>query len=419
MLPSRRQLPHNAAMHRRTTLTIFIALLAMACTPGAPPSFTVSETLEVPVSGPSLGVRMSSGASGQLLLSWMERRDDGADLRVSEFTNSGWAAPILVVTDPRMFVNWADLPSVTAIGKDQWLAQWLSYSADAPYAYDVRVAQSFDRGRKWTASQSPHSDGTSTEHGFVSVYPDGMSTGLIWLDGRKTINEVDEDPTSSGMTLRAATIDSDGEIRREQEIDALVCDCCQTSVAVGSKGPIAAYRNRTEDEIRDIYISRQRDGEWLAGTAIADDNWEIAGCPVNGPSIAASGDFVAVAWFTAANGVPLVKASISRNGGVSFSEPFLISDKQPSGHVDIAYLGHSVFAVSWMEAGDDAEKVQLRALASNGELGAVLTVGETNVSYNVPQMEAHDGELLLAWTGADAETSTIVSKRVRELDTPQ
>ena len=221
------------------------------------------------------------------------------------------------------------------------------------------------------------------------------------------------------MTLRAATIDSDGEIRGEQEIDALVCDCCQTSVAVGSKGPVAAYRNRTVDEIRDIYVSRQRDGEWQTASAISDDNWEIAGCPVNGPSIAASGDFIAVAWFTAANGVPLVKASISRNAGDSFSDPVLISEQLPSGHVDIAYLGHSVFAVSWMEAGNDTEKVQLRALASNGELGEVLTVGDTNVSYNVPQMEARDGELLLAWTVEDGEISTIVSKRVRELDARQ
>ena len=39
-------------------------------------------------------------------------------------------------------------------------------------------------------------------------------------------------------------------------LDARACDCCQTDAAMTSAGPVVVYRNRTEEEIRDIYIAR-------------------------------------------------------------------------------------------------------------------------------------------------------------------
>ena len=39
-------------------------------------------------------------------------------------------------------------------------------------------------------------------------------------------------------------------------LDQRVCDCCQTSVAKTQDGPVAIYRDRSEEEIRDIYMVR-------------------------------------------------------------------------------------------------------------------------------------------------------------------
>ena len=98
----------------------------------------------------------------------------------------------------------------------------------------------------------------------------------------------------TGMTLRAASMDSNGTVSQEQVIDDSVCDCCRTDIAIASSGRIAVYRDRTEQEIRDIYITRRIEGAWQTGVPISDDGWEIAGCPVNGPAIVAQGDLVAV-----------------------------------------------------------------------------------------------------------------------------
>jgi hypothetical protein len=144
--------------------------------------------------------------------------------------------------------------------------------------------QSSDHGQSWSDAVRPHTDGTPTEHGFVSVYPEEQGTGLLWLDGRKMINEAAEDPTENGMTLRSAILAADGSLQGKSTVDELICDCCQTDVAIAADGPVAVYRNRTTDEIRDVFVTRFVDGAWLAGVALANDNWHIAGCPVNGPA---------------------------------------------------------------------------------------------------------------------------------------
>ena len=80
------------------------------------------------------------------------------------------------------------------------------------------------------------------------------------------------------MTLRSATISTAGVIK-EQVIDERVCECCQTDVAIASSGPVVVYRNRTESEIRDIYVVSGKDDGRTEPFAIAEDNWEIHGCP--------------------------------------------------------------------------------------------------------------------------------------------
>ena len=40
------------------------------------------------------------------------------------------------------------------------------------------------------------------------------------------------------------------------EIDARVCDCCQTDAAMTSEGAVLIYRDRSDDEIRDLLRRR-------------------------------------------------------------------------------------------------------------------------------------------------------------------
>lgn len=383
---------------------VFATLLA-SCTGSESPSAKAHEPLSISTDGEVFGPRFSKGHDGQLVLSWMERGTTDSVLNYAALAEEGFTDPRSVTTESRMFVNWADLPSVTPLGEDHWLAHWLRYSADKTYSYDVVVSQSFDGGNTWNEAITAHTDGTPTEHGFVSVLPDDHGALLVWLDGRKT--------SDSSMTLRSAVITPDSSRTREQEIDDSVCDCCQTDIALAASGPIAVYRDRTQDEIRDIYLTRRLDGQWQPGTRLFADDWHIEGCPVNGPSIVADGERVAVAWFSAADDEPVVRVILSSDSGQSFGNPIEIASGRVAGYVSLTAINDDAVVVSWVAKGDaGANSVRLRQVSAQGTAGAVVEAGQTNQLRVFPQLAYADGYVYLAWTSTVDGTSQLQAVRL-------
>lgn len=176
-------------------------------------------------------------------------------------------------------MNWADVPSVVRLASGELVAHWLQKSGSDTYAYDVRLSYSQDDGRTWSTSFTPHSDGTRTEHGFASLFQmPGAGLGLAWLDGRAMKSGAGHDSHGGGggaMSVRFATFGRDWKQTSEMPVDLRVCECCPTTAAVTSEGPIVAYRNRTEDDVRDIFVSRLENGEWTEPKAVHSDGWKI------------------------------------------------------------------------------------------------------------------------------------------------
>lgn len=402
------------AMRRLSAISTFLLVTVLvACTRVEPPVFGEPVPLTVPAGSNVVGPRFATGPGGDIVLSWMQREDSGATLRFSTLKSEQWGPAVDVVTDRNMFVNWADLPSVTPLAKTHWVTHWLSKSADSTYAYDILLAQSSDQGQSWSDPVRPHADGTPTEHGFVSIHTQGDSASLLWLDGRKMVNEATDDPRITSMTLRSALVAPSGEVSQQQLVDEIVCDCCQTDVAVSSHGPIAVYRDRTADEIRDIYVSRFSNGAWEPGTPIAIDGWKIAACPVNGPAIDSQGDLVAIAWFSAANGNPVVSAALSTNGGRTFKQPVEIASRGASGHVGISIIDRSSAVVSWVKSDNrGTNAINIRGVTAGGLLGRPQTVGRTDLVNLYPQMIRRDDTLILAWTDEITDNPEIVSIKV-------
>ncbi len=395
------------------TATLIIALVAASCIRGEPAVFGEPRPIYLPSASDATGPRLTRGPDGTAVLSWMHREKSGATLRYSELTNGRWQDAIDVVSDSEMFVNWADLPSVMPLENEHWVAHWLSKSAESTYAYDILFSQSWDRGSTWSDPIRPHTDGTPTEHGFVSIHAEGDSAALLWLDGRKTGTEAAGQPETSSMTLRAALVGPQGTLSREQLVDGMVCDCCQTDVALSAAGPVAVYRNRTAEEIRDIYVTRFRDGLWQPGVPIAEDGWVIGGCPVNGPAIDASGALVAVAWFSGADERPMVRAALSTNSGRTFKPVAELASRRASGHVGIAVIDRQTAVISWVEADrHGTNAIKIRSLTTAGTLGPAKTVGRSELVRIYPQMIRRGDKLILAWTDEISGAQKIVSVEV-------
>jgi hypothetical protein len=372
----------------------------------------LAEVREIPTpAGAGSGQpNLVAAPDGHIYLSWLEPRgDSGVQLRFATRQGAAWSAPRTIAEGSNWFVNWADFPSMTALPDGSLAAHWLVRSGDGTYAYDVQVSRSLDGGATWGAPRAPHRDGTQTEHGFVSLFSagDGM-LGAAWLDGRET-GAGHHEHGGGAMTLRYAAIGRDGMLRAETLLDARVCDCCQTAAAVTSEGPVVVFRDRSPGEIRDIAIVRRRHGLWSQPRAVASDGWKIHGCPVNGPSVAADGRRVAVAWFTLANEQPRVKLAFSTDGGDSFGPPVAIDDGHPLGRVDTLLLDDGSALVSWIEQAGESQSLRVRRVGTDGRPGAAITVAPAGaVRANAfPQMARAGDTVVIAWTDDRVRTATL------------
>jgi hypothetical protein len=299
---------------------------------------------------------LSASPNGDLVLSWIERLPNKHyQLRYSiQNKNQIWSRPKTITSSERMFVNWADFSAVRILNDGSIWAHTLERSGKGTYDYDVILHRSVDKGANWKKTRVHQTQGG--EHGFASLWPWSSSQlALVWLDGSASYSAEHAAHHGHGgmMTLRGAVFDNSLKKISDIEIDGSVCDCCQTDVALSSKGPIVVYRNRTEKELRDIYVSRYQNGAWQAAKRVHADNWTMPACPVNGPAIAANNNQVWVAWFTSPD-KPTVKLAVSNNAGDEFTKTVIVDDQYVDGRVDVLHHAHSIW-VSWLT---EKERVQ-------------------------------------------------------------
>lgn len=381
----------------------------MAACGGGSGSGAASEEMEVeviPVEVSFLeggGMPHLSPSADGVLLSWLAPESDDYVLRAVRWdTDGGFGEPVEVARGDDFFVNWADFPSVVEVAPGRWVAHWLQRGGQGTYDYGVRIATSSDAGASWSAPWTPHEDGTATEHGFVTVWPDGEGGfDVAWLDGRRYAAG-DHGPATEEMTVRSRHVDADGEPDSEALVDPRSCDCCQTDVAHTAQGPVLFYRDRSADEVRDIYASRWTDGEWSEGRPVHRDGWVIPGCPVNGPAADGREEAVAVAWFSAAQDTARVQVAFSADAGASFGDAVRVDDGNPVGRTDVVLTADGSALVLWMEdTGNGRGELRLRRVEPGGGTGPSTTLAVTRSARaaGFPQMVPVAGNgLLLAWT---------------------
>lgn len=338
-------------------------------------------------------------------LSWTEKTDTINLFKYSKLESGAWSTPSLITSGNTWFVNWADYPMIAGDGGKNLLSHVLNKSGDGTYAYDVKMYASNNGGNSWDRSFVIHDDGKQAEHGFVSLVPYGENLFVAWLDGRNTVMEMastagerhGHDGHGQGaMSLRGAIIDYLGNKINEWELDNKTCDCCQTSAAITDNGPVVVYRDRSDEEIRDMSIVRLVNGVWTEPKTIFSDNWKIAGCPVNGPRADAIGNSLAIAWFGMVDEQSQVKIIFSQDGGETFDEPIRIDEGKAIGRVDVAMLDTDNAMISWME-GTDIRAVKVNRNGTK-ETPVVIATSSDSRSSGFPQMTKAGNELIFAWT---------------------
>ncbi len=296
---------------------------------------------------------------------------------------------------------------------------------------EIKVARSRDGGRRFEAAASVQAAGAKGDRGWHALALDARGRAhVMWLDHRglatRATTEHDHHKSGPDMAqfsgLYYARPDTQGG-SAERELTKGVCYCCKTALATGADGRLyAAWRHVYPGNIRDIAFTTSRDeaGTFSPPSRVSRDEWEIAGCPDDGPAMAVGADEVVhLVWPTVIGGAEPQGALFysSTRDGQTFTPrqrvPTLGSPKP--GHPQIALASDGRLVIAW----DELVGGVRRAATIGARTGANGTL-----TFDRPQMLSTDlpsaypilaqttNGMLVAWTRGAASASVIAIQRV-------
>jgi hypothetical protein len=227
----------------------------------------------------------------------------------------------------------------------------------------------------------------------------GGGLGVVWLDGRESFLETD-DPAGGAMTMWYGAYDTAWKQTVDAAIDHKVCECCSTAVAATADGVLAAFRDRSDMESRNIAVSRLADTGWTEPATVHDDGWKTYACPVNGPALSARGQQAAAAWFSAPGDEGHAYIAFSNDGGRTWGTPIRLDEARSTGRVDVELLEDGSAVATWIEFAGGRSELRARLVVPDGRRSRpvpVAGVGE-EAAAGLPRLARHGDDLIFAWT---------------------
>lgn len=385
----------ESACARTTTAhvlaTCACALFATACTDPPPPTSS-RFPLVVEVAGrfPDLAV-----SGERVAVSFLSVGDTASELRLHEGERERTLA-----SGAALFANWADRPRIAALDDGTLALAYLEKDGIGKYDYGVRIALAAHDG-DFAPARWLHEHSGSGEHGFPSFAPlASRRFGVAWLDGRAHA-------TTHSMALFARTLTADGTFGAEIELDPRVCDCCPTAAApLEGFDWLVAYRDRGDEEQRDVTLQRVRGDGSHAVVFESRDGWITKTCPVNGPALAVRGARGALAWTTeGADGVPRVKVATFDPRDLDFEPIVTLAREAVIGRTAVTIDGEGRTWIAWLETRGASSLWRLTHLATTSEPreAAVIDVVSVDAGRDAgyAALAAQRDAVLVAFTEAD------------------
>jgi len=400
-------------MRRIVLVSIAISIAAIAAGSALNEPRAELNPLEItnPSAPGSLAPGLYAAPNDSLILTWIEPSGTGKALRFAFWKSGKWTAPATVIRSTVLQPDSAAPPSVTKLENGALVAVWsqLVKSTEKEDGNFLFASTSTDAGKTWTTPVRIHSDTGISEHSYDSIAATGPDQAtIIWLDSQDW-------NAKHTYRLMSATVNSKGAISNEKTVDHDTCTCCPTAFISTPKLALAAYRGHNPEQIRDIKVARLAGGNWQKPLTVHDDLWKINACPVNGPALSASGNRLAVLWFTGSNDQPEVKIAMSDDLGSTFRPPITLDSAKegtrPVGHVAVALMDDGYAVAVWLQHQSSGTAIVARRVSVTGEQGEDFTIARgTESGLGYPRLQKAGGTIMVSWsgkTGHDVKTAII------------
>jgi hypothetical protein len=281
---------------------------------------------------------------------------DGAGARSLWYQSSGdegktWSPAVRVDTHaPVAMFRRGNDAQIAAIGSTI-LAVWTGKGSGWSGGGTLVTAVSRDGGKTWQPAALPADDASTTTHAFADLSVDAARFGLAWIDSRNG---------KSGVRYAWLT-DVDKRWSPNATVDAMTCECCWNSTVTKGGKIFLMYRGNRP---RDMLLAASGEGtHWQRAGTVGAFNWKIEACPETGGALLAapSGAMHALVW-TGEDRAPGLHYLVSRDAGASWDAPRRMGGEDAR-RSDMAVAFDGTLAAVW---DDDSDNVVRASISRNG-----------------------------------------------------
>ena len=343
------------------------------------------------------------GPDGRLWLAWMA----GGHVLVASSGDGGqsFSSPVQV-TKEKLNLDWGpDARPAMVLDREGRISLAFPIFRDKAFNGQVLVSHSSDGGKSF-AETAPITPNTESQR-FEALALDADGTVFAaWLDKRNRVQVQQGDQKYVGAGLFFATSKDGGATYSDARmVKDNTCECCRIALAFDGPGrPVVVFRDIFEDSMRDHAIVAFSDLDTPGEVhRISQDEWQIAACPHQGPSLTISNGVYHVVWSTNGRVRKGLFYASSRDGGKTFSDPLPIgrADRGPSRPFVLA--GPQGTTMVWKEFDGDKTVVNLMVSHDDGaNWSKPRTIASTTDASDHPLLISDGRRTYLSWmTKAD------------------
>jgi hypothetical protein len=254
---------------------------------------------------------------------------------------------------------------------------------------------------------APESAKTSEAHSHNHSTPPVASGNAI----------AEADAMAAKSQLYIASLDG---VVKPQGLTGGVCYCCKTAMATSGDTLFLAWRHVFPGSVRDIAFTASRDGgrTFSRPVRVSEDQWQINGCPDDGPSMSVDGNRrVHLVWPTVIpeRGGP-VKALFyaSSSDGATFTPRQRIPTEGQANHPQLVAGRDGGVIVTWDETGSGARRIVVARgrRRADGATSFARATPNGVATGTYPAVASTRTGAVMAYTSGEPASSVIATARI-------
>jgi hypothetical protein len=374
---------------RTTRLALLLALVTVGCgtrRPAAVPEWASVRELtptflaQLPARDPAL----ATDGFGRVALTYVTRDSNGADLWLALSSDSGstFGEPRRVNERRGSVGSYPEGRPLPVFGPSGQLVVVWAEKRELGGGVDVVVRASGDGGRTLEPTVAVNDDvdnGKPTYHGFpaLTFLPNG-ALAAAWLDERN-VRVGNGEPSYSALF---GAVSGDGGLTwsANAKLADEVCPCCRPSLVADSAGTLALAFRTADEDLRDPMLALSKDGgiTYSSPAVVSDDRWSLKACPDVGPTLSVSprggGEY---AWYTGAAPAGVYLVPWRDETGAAGVRRRIDADLYDASHPRLTRLGDVTLLTVEARPQEDTTRTVLaaRLLERDGTLTAWTPLG--------------------------------------------